>query len=124
MSGTVLDNVDITGTSNGTTGVDLPYGPGKAAIVIMSEDTLRLGSGTELTANGVYNTTGTVDDRPGIDFLDHDIPDDEKLGGWAIDIAIHLASDEGNVHVGSSVDNLPAAAMMHTILCRPMSQRR
>jgi hypothetical protein len=107
---TILDNIDITGSSNGTSGVDLPYGVGKAAIVIMSEETLTLGSGVELMANGTYDTTDTVDDRAEIDFLDHDIPADSKLGGWPIDVAIYLASNGGDVHVGSPVADLPDGA--------------
>jgi len=92
-------NVAITGSSSYLlgTGVDLPYdNTKKAAIVIVSkEQDLKLGSGAELTACGVYDGTGTVDDRPGVDFLDH--VEGAKNPGWPIDIAIYLASywDDG-----------------------------
>ncbi len=111
-------NVPITGRSSfkmcgdyvwGTTGVDLPYGDGKAAIVVISkQQDLTLGAGAELTACGRYDET-VFDDRPGVDFLDHDIPADSKLGGDPIDVAIYLASywDDGrtggDVTVGSPI---------------------
>ena len=105
-------NVAITGNSDGASGLDLPYGDGKAAIMIISKETLKLGSGAVLTANGTYGMSGTVDDRPGIDFSDHDIPADNKLGDWPIDIAIYLASNAGNVSVGSTVNAIPTEGTM------------
>jgi hypothetical protein len=112
-------NVAITGNSNHLlgTGVDLPKNyddpaedTGKAAIVIMSKETLRLGPDAELTAAGVYDPTGAVDDRPGVDFLDH--PEGDKNPGWPMDIAIYLASNSGNVSVGSPVNPIPRGGVM------------
>ncbi len=115
-------NVSITGYSddNQNVGVDLPkhYGNnankgeldvGKAAIVIMSEETLKLGSGAELTANGVYDSEGIVDDRPGVDFLN--VPEGSKNPGEPIDVAIYLASNAGNVEVDSPVAIAPFGVM-------------
>ncbi|MBN1508252.1 MAG: hypothetical protein JW955_15500, partial [Sedimentisphaerales bacterium] len=48
-------DVAITGYSDGTRGVDLPYGRGKAAIRIDSAEDLTLGSNCVLTARGVYS---------------------------------------------------------------------
>jgi len=112
-------NVAITGSSNHLlgTGVDLPKNyddpaedTGKAAIVIMSKETLRLGPDAELTACGVYDASGAVDDRPGVDFLDH--PEGDKNPGWPIDVAIYLASNSGNVSVGSPVNPIPKGGVM------------
>jgi filamentous hemagglutinin family protein len=112
-------NVAITGNSNHLlgTGVDLPKNyddpvedTGKAAIVVMSKKTLKLGPGAELTAGGVYDPTGAVDDRPGVDFLDH--PEGDKNPGWPIDIAIYLASNSGNVFVGSPVNPIGKGGAM------------
>ncbi len=112
-------NVAITGNSNHLlgTGVDLPKNyddpvddTGKAAIVVMSKETLKLGPGAKLTARGVYDPTGAVDDRPGVDFLDH--PEGDKNPGWPIDIAIYLASNSGNVFVGSPVNPIPKGGVM------------
>ncbi len=74
---------------------------GKAAIVIMSDETLKLGSNAELTANGEYYPDGSVDDRPGVDFLDE--VEGPKNPGEPIDVAIYLASNAGNVKVDSPV---------------------
>ncbi|MBC8470902.1 MAG: filamentous hemagglutinin N-terminal domain-containing protein [Planctomycetes bacterium] len=87
----------ITGSSNGTTGVDFPGG-GKAAIVIISKDTLKLDPGAELTANGTY---GSVDDRSVIDFLN--VIEGDKNPGNPIDVAVYLASNTGNINVSSPV---------------------
>ncbi len=116
-------NVNITGNSDHkaepSLGVDLPKNydvevetVGKAAIVIMSEDELKLGPDGTLTAEGIYYDDGSVDDRPSVDFLDHDIPADDKLSGIAIDIAIFLASNGGSVDVGSPTADLPDGAAM------------
>ncbi|MHC4411715.1 MAG: hypothetical protein ACYSW6_01855, partial [Planctomycetota bacterium] len=100
-------NVSISGISDDEagTGVDLPYGPGKAAIVIMSAKDLNLGvDGAALYALGAYDTTGdVVDDRQGVRFLDvpatiGGVPRNE---GDAFDVAIYLASTEGDVDVSS-----------------------
>ncbi|MHC4125258.1 MAG: autotransporter outer membrane beta-barrel domain-containing protein, partial [Planctomycetota bacterium] len=103
-------NVRISGRSDDEagTGVDLPYGPGKAAIVIMSAEDLKLGlgaDGAELDALGVYDTSGAVDDRQGVGFLDvpatiGGVPRNE---GDAFDVAVYLASTEGDVDVSSPV---------------------
>ncbi|MHC4192539.1 MAG: DUF4097 family beta strand repeat-containing protein, partial [Planctomycetota bacterium] len=105
-------NVAVTGTSDhlAGTGVDLPkdydyshgYETGKAAIVIMSRDTLKLGPNARLRANGTYYAGGTVDDRPGVDFLN--VIEGDKNPGDPIDVAIYLASNAGNVSVASPVD--------------------
>ncbi len=118
-------NVAITGYSNHGegAGVVLPkdydqpapdaagdYETGLAAIVIMSEETLNLGSGAQLTANGEYDTTGAVDDRPGVDFLNH--VEGYKNPGNPIDVAIYVASNAGNVDVGSLVNPIPIGGVM------------
>jgi filamentous hemagglutinin family protein len=112
-------NVAITGSSNYQWGIgvdlpkdyDVPSGhSGKAAIVIMSEEDLKLGPDAELTACGIYDTTGAVDDRPGVDFLDH--PEGDKNPGWPIDVAIYLASNGGDVFVGSPVNPIPLGGVM------------
>jgi filamentous hemagglutinin family protein len=105
---TILDDVEIWGISDDEQdiGVDLPYGPGKAAILIMSEDTLTLGEDSKLTASGWYDTTGDVDDRAGVGFLD--VPEEIPSGyprykGDPFDAAIYLASTDGDVEVSSPV---------------------
>ena len=114
MLGTTLDKVALSGYSDDAAGagVDLPSGPGKAAIVIMSADTLNLGPVAVLTANGTYDSTGTVDDRAGIGFLDVPATIGEVLRdeGDPFDAAICLGSfgtvsgdEEGDVTVHSTV---------------------
>ncbi len=100
-------NVYIEGYSDQLegAGVSLPYGPGKAAIVIMSAKDLKLGPDAELVAEGLYNATGAVDDREGVAFLDAPatiggILRDE---GDPFDVAIYVASKSGNVDVSSPV---------------------
>ncbi len=83
----------------------------KAAIVLKSSEDLNIGSGTTLTTNGSYDTTGTVDDRPGVDFLDTDVPD-VKFAGLPIDVAIYLASKEGNLSVDATVNPIPVGGVM------------
>jgi hypothetical protein len=84
--GTDTLNVDITGYSDTSgAGVNLPFGPGKTAISIISKDDLKLGTNTTLTANGKYSTS--VDDRPGVDFDTSPSVDNEP-----IDVAIYLRS--------------------------------
>ncbi|HLB75095.1 MAG TPA: filamentous hemagglutinin N-terminal domain-containing protein, partial [Sedimentisphaerales bacterium] len=91
-------NVPITGSSDGTTGVDLPGG-GKAAIVVISkQQDLNLGGGATLTANGAYDPT-VYDDRASINFknagANHGVP---------IDVAIYLASFDQATGTGASVN--------------------
>jgi len=104
---TILDNVVITGYSDGSAGVLLPSfgsGTGKAAIVIRSESQdLNVGSGAALTANGIYSPD--TDERSVVAF---DTSPSE--GGDPIDIAIYLGSyrhlpapSGGNVSVDSTV---------------------
>ena len=104
----VLDNVDIAGVSNDElgVGVDLPYGPGKAAIIIMGKEDLKLGENTVLTATGTYDTSGAVDDREGVNFLDvrEEIPVGfPRFEGDEFDAAIYLASTNEDVDVSSTV---------------------
>ena len=99
-------NVAIEGYSDDSEaiGIDLPYGDGKAAIVLMSNDDLKVGEDAELLAEGIYDAA-SVDDRAGVDFL-VDSADSDPPGrnpGVPIDVAIYLASSAGNVHVGSPV---------------------
>ena len=85
-------------------GVDLPHGDGKAAIVLMSNDDLKVGEDAELRVEGFYDAAA-VDDRAGVDFL-VDSADSDPPGrnpGTPIDVAIYLASAAANVHVGSAV---------------------
>ncbi|MHC4727450.1 MAG: autotransporter outer membrane beta-barrel domain-containing protein, partial [Planctomycetota bacterium] len=105
---TILDNIAIAGTSDDELGigVDLPYGPGKAAIVIMGKESLNLGENTVLTASGTYDTTGAVDDREGVGFLD--VRDEIPFGfprfeGDPFDAAIYLASTDEDVDVSAAV---------------------
>lgn len=99
-------NVNIAGYSDKTEGVDLfdPYDPfpflssassvrPKAAIVIVSQDDLKLGPGAMLTAKGSYETG--VDDRSGVGF--------PTVSGDPMDVAIYIHSLEGNVTVNSGV---------------------
>ncbi len=99
-------NVAIEGYSNQSEaiGIDLPYGDGKAAIVLMSNDDLKVGEDAELLAEGIYDAA-SVDGRAGVDFL-VDSADSDPPGrdpGVPIDVAIYLVSTTGNVHVGSPV---------------------
>jgi len=102
-------NVDITGRSDDAlgVGVDLPYGPGKAAILIMSAENLMLGPDGKLKACGKYYTDGSVDDRYGINFLDYDgsfPPGTPRDQGDPFDLAIYVASTTGNVDVSAPVE--------------------
>lgn len=104
-------NVDITGRSIDPwgIGVDLPYGPGKAAIVIMSAQDLQFGPDGHLLACGTYFNDGSVDDRAGIAFVDTDgtrIPSPDgpfRDEGDPFDLAIYVASTAGDVHLGGPV---------------------
>lgn len=99
-------NVAIEGYSDQSEGigVDLPHGDGKAAIVIMSSEDLKLGENAELLAVGLYDAT-VVDDRPGVDFLVNSADSDPpgRNPGEPIDVAIYLSSETGDVYVGSAV---------------------
>jgi hypothetical protein len=91
-------DVPITGSSDGTTGVDLPGG-GKAAIVVISkQQDLNLGGNATLTANGAYDPT-VYDDRASINFLDTGANQ-----GVPIDVAIYLASFDQATGTGASVN--------------------
>ncbi|HUU20665.1 MAG TPA: hypothetical protein VMW72_26195, partial [Sedimentisphaerales bacterium] len=83
-------SLNIIGTSDGTTGVTLPAGIGKAAIVIWSKlKDLNLGSNATLTANGSYDDS-VFDDRASVSFLPP--PPNTVEAGEPIDIAIYLGS--------------------------------
>lgn len=97
-------DVPITGFSNSAaeTGVDLPFGSGKTAILIENGSNLILGPGATLTANGTYNPA-SYDDRESVDF-------DSSLtgGGEQLDVAIYLGNSPqappiGNITVNSIV---------------------
>jgi hypothetical protein len=113
-SGSDTLNVAITGSSDGTTGVDLPDGSGKAAIVIISkQQNLNLGENATLTAYGTYYWQDyDYDDRPSMWFA-YGPPETDETG-HPIDVAIYLGSYDydsttdtetgGNVTVNCSVD--------------------
>ena len=96
-------NVPITGYSDSfaATGVDLPYGSGKTAIMISSSKDLILGPGAVLTANGLYNAAN-YDDRESVDF------DTSMMeGGDPLDVAIYLGCSRLDPPVGTiTVNNL------------------
>lgn len=110
-------NLDVTieGYSNDIdsmqpAGVDLFDGPGKAAIVLQSADTLTLGAHAVLEADGTYVSANDdpingVDDRLGIDYLDEDqvIGGYERDKGIAGDYAIYAGSKTGNVNINGTV---------------------
>jgi filamentous hemagglutinin len=102
-------NIYVEGSSSQLhdIGVELPSDPDqKAAIVIISKEDLKLGEGSELSAFGTYDTTGAVDDRAAIDFLADPLT---TIGGVIrdegepFDVAVYLASTEGDVDVSSPV---------------------
>ena len=85
-------NISVTGYSDDKTdqGVDLLEigGDGKAAIVILSNDNLILGTQAELTANGeYYGSDPAVDNR-----LEGNLKNVGENSGDPIDIAVYLAS--------------------------------
>jgi len=116
-------SVTIRGYSNDAEGqgVNLSGDPfndgelGKAAIIIISKDDLVLDSGAVLEAYGFYDTTGAVDDRPGMTLLEEDadipfIDEYPRDPGEAFDVAIYLKSTgtdteagQGNVFVDAAV---------------------
>ena len=93
---TILDNVDIAGYSDGTTGVDIPNplvpDKGIAAIVIKSDDDLEIGQDCTFTANGEYDPSD--DERTDAIFV---------KDGSEIDVAVYLRSVSGDIIMGSSV---------------------
>ncbi len=105
-------NVTIEGYSNQDEGlepderpgVDLPWGEGKAAIVLMSKEDLKLGENSFLKAEGLYYGN-KVDDRVAIDFLNESasIGGHNRKEGDAIDVAIYAASTEGNVEANGGM---------------------
>ena len=83
-------------------------GLGKAAIVIISKDDLKLDAGATLNAHGFYDMTGAVDDRAGMGLLDVDadipfVDEHPREKGSPIDVAIFLKSD-GDVSVNANVN--------------------
>ncbi|MHC4291034.1 MAG: filamentous hemagglutinin N-terminal domain-containing protein [Planctomycetota bacterium] len=116
-------NVAISGYSDEITdsiGVELPDGEGKAAIVLKSHDTIKLGSDAALKAEGFYlsaedDPDNGVDNRPDITFLD---TDGTEIGGWerdegiASDVAIYVGSETGNVNVKTTKIETPQPGEM------------
>ncbi|MHC4616844.1 MAG: autotransporter outer membrane beta-barrel domain-containing protein [Planctomycetota bacterium] len=98
--GSGMLNVAISGSSNdnidgaGSTGVPLRNG-GRAAIVIISGDTLELGTGVTLSAEGRYDAA-RVDDRFATYFMNSG-----QYGGDPIDVGIYLASKNANVLINA-----------------------
>ena len=110
-------NISIRGYSDdvsegGGQGVDLPFKDaegkslGKAAIVLQSRETLILGPGAALYAEGAYRPASVdpvngVDDRAGANFLAADaaIGGFDRNQGVPSDIAIYVGSTGGNVIV-------------------------
>ena len=94
----------------------------RAAIVIISKEDLKIGTGAELRAYGRYydpefiDGVWDIDDRPAIHFLDYDgsfppglvppaIPRDQ---GDPFDLAIYVASTTGDVDVSAPVSIMSA----------------
>ena len=105
-------NVSVIGDSSQADGIGVELHPdmdNKAAIVIKSKADLKLGEGSELSAFGTYDTTGAVDDRAAVGLLDDGDPATATIGGILrdegepIDVAIYLASTEGDVDVSGPV---------------------
>jgi filamentous hemagglutinin family protein len=126
-------NVPVTGRSvdsdNDTedVGVILPYDSSKkAAILIMSSESLKLGGGAEMKACGTYDNTG-ADDRAGINFLDIDaeipagVPRDP---GQAFDLAIYAASKNGSVEIDCPVTIASSTIPLPTILMTELTEQQ
>jgi len=105
-------NVPISGTSNYETGAGVKLHPdmdNKAAIVIISKADLKLGKDAVLTASGMYDNSGAVDDRAAMGLLDDGDPLTATIGGVLrdegdpFDAAIYLASTDGDVDVSGPV---------------------
>ena len=95
-------NVAITGYSDDGAatpiGVDLLLGSGqKAAIVVSSDEELKLGQNAVMTAKGNYYTS---DDRESVNFK-HEGPD----SGDPIDVAIYLRNTNVSEHVEGNKDS-------------------
>lgn len=108
-------NVHIEGWSDYwyNQGVDLPFGDGKAAIVLLSHDTMELGPNASLHAEGYFMSTDEavsfiepgIDDRPGAALLQEDgaiIGGHERDEGFPGDIAIYVGSTAEDVIVNTS----------------------
>ena len=113
VSSLLIVTPSITGYSNDvieSIGVELPDGEGKAAIVLQSHETLKLGTDASLNAEGFYLSTNDdmengVDDRPDMTWLADDgenIGGHERDEGIASDVAIYVGSKTGNVEVATS----------------------
>ena len=103
-------NTTIEGYSDDATGAGVDLDPdgeveGKAAIVLMSKEDLKLGEDSFLKAEGLYYGN-KVDDRPAIDFLKESagIGGHDRKQGEAIDVAIYAASIEGNVQANGGME--------------------
>ena len=87
----------------------------KAAIVVMSNEDLKFGPDTMLIAKGNYDDS-VVDDRAAVNFLDTPdtiIGDYTRDQGDAIDVAVYLASTEGDVHLdGRAIDVAEGGTMV------------
>jgi len=98
----------------GPLGVDLPDGEGKAAIVVMSNEDLKFGPDTMLIAHGKYDST-VVDDRVAVDFMHEPTTIDgiPRNEGDPIDVAVYVASEEGDVHLdGRAIDVADGGTMV------------
>ena len=104
-------NIEIEGYSDEMSGdgVDLPFGDGKAAIVLLSDETLELGPDASLRASGYFGDSGE-DNRPGGELLQEDgaiIGGFERDEGIASDIAIYVGSKSGDVIVNVNPESSP-----------------
>jgi len=86
----------------------------RAAIIVQSSDTLKIGKNAMLIAQGQYYEGeipdfGVVDDREAIDFLDipATIGGYERDEGEPFDLAIYMASTAGDVQIDGEVMVLP-----------------
>ncbi|MHC5082367.1 MAG: filamentous hemagglutinin N-terminal domain-containing protein [Planctomycetota bacterium] len=87
-NGTDTVNVKIEGTSDET------------AVVLISEDTLKIGPGAKLVANGSYGGGASIDQRSEWDLLAEEgkvIGDFPRKAGDPAQIAIYAQSQSGNV---------------------------
>ncbi|MHC4756354.1 MAG: hypothetical protein ACYTBP_14555, partial [Planctomycetota bacterium] len=112
-------NVPIIGRSDHYEGVgvyNLALGDedndARMAIWIQSSEDLKLGDESQLRAFGKYYDDGSVDDRYAIGFVDTAgtrIPSPDgpvRNEGDPFDLAIYVASTDGDVHVGASTSIL------------------
>ena len=122
-------NVGIEGSSDYLfdVGVDLPFGDGEAAIVLLSHDTIELGPDASLYASGFYLSTADaeagnydepgVDDRPGAGLLQED---GAIIGGYERDEGI--PSDIADLYRQCKSGDVIAQCRQH--LCRTSCQLR